>query len=30
MKTIATMRALDEKRGVVRVEELYKTDIRDL
>src|SRR5487761_2751620 len=30
MKTIGTMRALDQKRGAVRMEELYKTDIRDL
>jgi uncharacterized protein YndB with AHSA1/START domain len=30
MRTIGTMRALDEERGAVRVEELYDTDIRDL
>ena len=30
MKTIGTMRALDQKRGAVRMEEFYKTDIRDL
>lgn len=30
MKTIATMRALDEKRGAVRVEDLYATDLDDL
>jgi len=30
MKTIGTMRALDDKSGAVRVEELYDTDIRDL
>jgi uncharacterized protein YndB with AHSA1/START domain len=30
MTTIGTMRALDQKRGAVRVEELYDTDIRDL
>jgi uncharacterized protein YndB with AHSA1/START domain len=30
MTTIGTMRALDKKRGAVRVEELYDTDIRDL
>ena len=30
MTTIATMRALDETRGAVRVEDLYDTDIGDL
>lgn len=30
MKTTATMRALDEKRGAVRVEDVYDTDIDDL
>ena len=30
MTTIGTMRALDKKRGAVRVEELYDIDIRDL
>ena len=30
MKTIGTMRALDEKRGAVHLEEIYKTDIHDL
>jgi uncharacterized protein YndB with AHSA1/START domain len=30
MNTIGTMRALDEKRGAVRVEDLYDTDIADL
>ncbi|MEO7060970.1 MAG: SRPBCC domain-containing protein [Lapillicoccus sp.] len=30
MKTIGTMRALDETRGAVRVEDLYDTDIDDL
>lgn len=30
MKTIGTMRALDEKRGAVRVEDVYDTDIDDL
>jgi uncharacterized protein YndB with AHSA1/START domain len=30
MTTIATMRALDETRGAVRVEDLYGTDIDDL
>jgi Activator of Hsp90 ATPase homolog 1-like protein len=30
MNTIATMRALDEKRGAVRVEDVYDTDIDDL
>ena len=30
MTTIATMRALDETRGAVRVEDLYDTDIDDL
>ncbi len=30
MKTIGTMRALDQIRGAVRMEELYDTDIRDL
>jgi uncharacterized protein YndB with AHSA1/START domain len=30
MKTTSTMRALDEKRGVVRVEDLYDTGIDDL
>jgi len=30
MTTIGTMRALDQKRGAVRMEELYDTDIRDL
>ena len=30
MKTIATMQALDEKRGAVRVEDVYATDIDDL
>ncbi len=30
MKTIGSMRALDEKRGAVRVEDVYDTDIDDL
>ena len=30
MNTTATMRALDEKRGAVRVEDVYDTDIDDL
>jgi uncharacterized protein YndB with AHSA1/START domain len=30
MKTMGTMRALDEKRGAVRVEDRYNTDIDDL
>jgi uncharacterized protein YndB with AHSA1/START domain len=30
MTTIGTMRALDQNRGAVRVEELFDTDIRDL
>ena len=30
MNTIATMRPLDEKRGVVRVEDVFDTDIADL
>ena len=30
MNTTATMRALDEKRGAVRVEDVYSTDIDDL
>jgi uncharacterized protein YndB with AHSA1/START domain len=30
MKTIGTMRALDEKRGAVRVEDVYGTHIDDL
>jgi uncharacterized protein YndB with AHSA1/START domain len=30
MRTTATMRTLDEKRGAVRVEDLYDTDIDDL
>jgi uncharacterized protein YndB with AHSA1/START domain len=30
MNTTATMRALDEKVGAVRVEDVYDTDIRDL
>jgi uncharacterized protein YndB with AHSA1/START domain len=30
MNTIATMRALDEKRGAVRVEDVYDTDVDDL
>jgi uncharacterized protein YndB with AHSA1/START domain len=30
MKTMGTMRALDEKRGAVRVEDRYTTDIDDL
>ncbi len=30
MKTIGTMRALDEQRGAVRVEDIYDTDINDL
>jgi uncharacterized protein YndB with AHSA1/START domain len=30
MKTIGTMQAIDEKRGAVRVEEIYDTDIQDL
>lgn len=30
MRTIGTMRRLDQDRGAVRVEELYDTDIRDL
>lgn len=30
MTVIGTMRALDQKRGAVRMEELYDTDIRDL
>jgi uncharacterized protein YndB with AHSA1/START domain len=29
-KTIGTMRALDEKHGAVRVEDVYRTDIDDL
>ena len=30
MRTIGTMRALDERRGAVRVEDSYDTDIEDL
>jgi uncharacterized protein YndB with AHSA1/START domain len=30
MKTTSTMRALDEQRGAVRVEDVYDTDIADL
>lgn len=30
MNTIGTMRALDEKRGAVRVEDVYDTEIADL
>jgi uncharacterized protein YndB with AHSA1/START domain len=30
MNTTGTMRALDEKRGAVRVEDVYDTDIHDL
>ena len=30
MKTTGTMRSLDEKRGAVRVEDVYATDIDDL
>jgi uncharacterized protein YndB with AHSA1/START domain len=30
METISAMRALDEKRGAVRVEDVYDTDIADL
>jgi uncharacterized protein YndB with AHSA1/START domain len=30
MRTIATMRALDDTRGAVRVEDVYDTDIQDL
>lgn len=30
MKTTGTMRALDDKRGAVRVEDVYDTDISDL
>ena len=30
MRTIGAMRALDEKRGAVRVEDVYDTDIADL
>jgi uncharacterized protein YndB with AHSA1/START domain len=30
MRTIGTMRALDEERGAVRVEDVYDTDIDDL
>ena len=30
MTTTATMRALDEKRGAIRVHDLYDTDIEDL
>jgi uncharacterized protein YndB with AHSA1/START domain len=30
MRTISTMQALDEKRGAVRVEDVYDTDIDDL
>src|ERR1700735_3831373 len=30
MKTIGTMRALDQDRGAVRVEDVYDTDINDL
>jgi uncharacterized protein YndB with AHSA1/START domain len=30
MRVIGTMRALDEKRGAVRVDDLYDTDIKDL
>ena len=30
MKTIATMRPLDDKRGAIRVEDIYDTDIDDL
>jgi uncharacterized protein YndB with AHSA1/START domain len=30
MKTIGTMRAIDEQRGAIRVEDVYDTDIGDL
>ncbi len=30
MKTIGSMRALDERRGTIRVEDVYDTDIHDL
>jgi uncharacterized protein YndB with AHSA1/START domain len=30
MKTIGSMRALDEQRGAIRVEDVYDTDIDDL
>jgi uncharacterized protein YndB with AHSA1/START domain len=30
MKTIGSMRALDEQRGAIRVEDVYDTDIEDL
>ena len=30
MKTIGSMRALDEQRGAIRVEDIYDTDIDDL
>ena len=30
MRTIGTMRALDEQRGAIRVEDIYDTDINDL
>jgi uncharacterized protein YndB with AHSA1/START domain len=30
MKTIGAMRALDEQRGAIRVEDVYDTDIEDL
>jgi uncharacterized protein YndB with AHSA1/START domain len=30
MKTIGTMRAIDEQRGAIRVEDVYDTDIDDL
>lgn len=30
MKTIGTMRAIDEQRGAIRVEDVYDTDINDL
>jgi uncharacterized protein YndB with AHSA1/START domain len=30
MRTIGTMRALDDKRGAVLVEDVYDTDIHDL
>jgi hypothetical protein len=30
MRIIGTVRALDETRGAVRVEDVYDTDIKDL
>ena len=30
MKTIGTMRAIDEQRGAIRVEDVYDTDVDDL